>query len=165
MTYLVIYLGCGLVFGCITQAMSEEKGYETGFAWGFWLGIIGIIVVACKPDMRLLHSYADYNKNSYLSDAAEEKRKQETISSGGWICQQCGRTNQSHTGTCACGLTKNENGSFLKKQMEEKEIRYKDERELVDIQKLKAYKDLLDSGVISQEEFEKKKNQLLNFNN
>ena len=30
------------------------------------------------------------------------------------------------------------------------------------LQKLKAYKDLLDSGVISQEEFDKKKTELLN---
>lgn len=36
------------------------------------------------------------------------------------------------------------------------------EQELQNIQKLKAYKELLDSGAISQEEFDKKKSELLN---
>ncbi len=165
MGYVIVYLISGLIFGCIAQAISEEKGYDTGFGWGFWLGVIGLIVVACRPDRRIVHSYNDYPSNSYLSAAAEEKRSQQTMSNGGWKCQKCGRLNQSYTGTCACGMTKNENDTFLIKEKEDKEKKDKDEKEFVDIQKLKAYKELLDSGVISQEEFEKKKNELLNFNN
>ena len=37
----------------------------------------------------------------------------------------------------------------------------KSEKELLNVQKLKSYKDLLDSGVITQEEFDKKKSELL----
>ena len=29
--------------------MNRDKGYDGGFAWGFFLGIIGIIVVAVRP--------------------------------------------------------------------------------------------------------------------
>lgn len=45
-----------------------------------------------------------------------------------------------------------------KKVAEEKD---KSEKELLNVQKLKSYKDLLDSGVITQEEFDKKKSELL----
>ena len=41
-----------LLWGFITKTISKSKGYKGGFAWGFWLGIIGLIVVACKPDHR-----------------------------------------------------------------------------------------------------------------
>ena len=36
------------IFGAITKVINEGKGYYGGFAWGFWLGWIGILVVALK---------------------------------------------------------------------------------------------------------------------
>ena len=44
----IIGLVVSIVFGCITKGINENKGYDGGFAWGFWLGWIGIIVVACR---------------------------------------------------------------------------------------------------------------------
>lgn len=44
-------IGC-VIFGCITKYINNSKGYEGGFAWGFWLNLIGVIVVACKPENR-----------------------------------------------------------------------------------------------------------------
>ncbi|MDE6426262.1 MAG: hypothetical protein K2K89_09040 [Ruminococcus sp.] len=41
-----------LIWGFITKTILKNKGYKGGFAWGFLLGIIGVIVVACKPDNR-----------------------------------------------------------------------------------------------------------------
>ncbi|HAI91025.1 MAG TPA: hypothetical protein DCM21_00520 [Butyrivibrio sp.] len=65
--YIFVAIIQGLIWGFIAQIISENKGYEDGFFWGFFLGIIGLIVVACKPD----------NNSSYdsavLSKAAEEK--------------------------------------------------------------------------------------------
>lgn len=49
--------------------------------------------------------------------------------------------------------------ALLSKATEEEKD--KSEKELLNIQKLKSYKDLLDSGVITQEEFDKKKSELL----
>ena len=43
--YLIVAIICGL----ITKSMNENKGYNGGFAWGFFLSIIGIIVVAVRP--------------------------------------------------------------------------------------------------------------------
>ena len=103
--YIFVAIIQGLIWGFVAQVVSENKGYEDGFFWFFFLGIIGIIVVACKPDNN--SSYASV----LLSKAAEEKDKSE--------------------------------------------------KELLNVQKLKSYRDLLDSGVITQEEFDKKKSELL----
>lgn len=54
-TVIISFIGILIIcftFGSITKHISEKKGYEDGFAWGFWLNFIGIIVVACKPDIR-----------------------------------------------------------------------------------------------------------------
>ena len=48
----LLYLLVAIGFGLITRYINKSKGYEGGFAWGFWLAFIGIIVVACKPDNR-----------------------------------------------------------------------------------------------------------------
>jgi len=45
---VVIIIGL-IICGFITQGINKSKGYEGGFAWGLFLGIIGIIVVAVRP--------------------------------------------------------------------------------------------------------------------
>lgn len=40
------------VFGLITQYVAESKGYDAGFAWGFWLGIVGLLVVGFRPNQQ-----------------------------------------------------------------------------------------------------------------
>ncbi|MDE6798004.1 MAG: hypothetical protein K2J36_08360 [Ruminococcus sp.] len=39
-----------VIWGFITKTISRNKGYKGGFWWGFWLNIIGVIVVACRPN-------------------------------------------------------------------------------------------------------------------
>ena len=46
--FSLICLCVHIVLGAITAGMNTSKGYYGGFAWGFFLGIIGIIVVRCK---------------------------------------------------------------------------------------------------------------------
>tara|TARA_R110000772_G_scaffold111853_3_gene215953 strand:- start:1213 stop:1446 length:234 start_codon:yes stop_codon:yes gene_type:complete len=36
------------VFGLITGSMGEKKGIRDGFWWGFFLGIIGVIIVSMQ---------------------------------------------------------------------------------------------------------------------
>lgn len=48
----IVYIIVGIICGFITKSMNENKGYEGGFAWGFFLAIIGIIVVAVRPYAR-----------------------------------------------------------------------------------------------------------------
>lgn len=52
MGFALVYLIIGIVCGLITKSMNENKGYEGGFAWGFFLSILGIIVVAIRPFNR-----------------------------------------------------------------------------------------------------------------
>ena len=151
--YIFVAIIQGLICGFVAQVVSENKGYEDGFFWGFFLGIIGIIVVACKPDNN--SSYA----SALLSKETEESNKR-LLRDGGWECT-CGRVNPSYTGTCACGKTKADAEAKKAKEKKAAEEKDKSEKELLNIQKLKSYKDLLDSGVITQEEFDKKKSELL----
>lgn len=49
---IFIWVAERFVFGLITQYVAESKGYDTGFAWGFWLGIIGLLVVGFRPNQE-----------------------------------------------------------------------------------------------------------------
>ena len=160
----IILIGCiwCTIWGLITKKINENKGYEGGFAWGCWLGFIGLIVVLCKPDNR--HSYNSYNNyNSYesrssddseyssaLSSYAREKNNQQLLSNGGWQCRNCMRVNASYVTTCVCG---NPKGHVPEPKEEPKKISDADE--------ILKFKKLLDEGAITQEEYDKKKKQIL----
>ena len=47
--WLMGYLIGGVVFGYVTDHLAKSKGYESGFAWGFWLGFVGLLVVGFRP--------------------------------------------------------------------------------------------------------------------
>lgn len=74
------------VFGIITMIMNENKGYKGGFAWGFWLNLIGVIVVACKPDS---HSGPNTDGNVSVSgqSVADEIRKYKALADDGIITE------------------------------------------------------------------------------
>jgi len=38
-----------VVCGFITKSINSSKGYDGGFWWGFFLSILGIVVVAVRP--------------------------------------------------------------------------------------------------------------------
>ena len=66
-------IGC-VIFGLITKYLNNIKGYEGGFAWGFWLNLIGVIVVACKPDNRQ-NAQLNSNVSTTGQGVAEEIKK------------------------------------------------------------------------------------------
>lgn len=155
MAYIIGVIVWGLIWGYATKTVNENKGYYGGFWLGFFLGFIGLIIVACKSENRSSNNYTEsYTQNSMLSEASSEASNKKTIAQGGWKCNNCGRVNQSYTGTCACGTSKSDNIAKEKAAAEEA-------NELQNLQKLKAYKDLLDAGAISQKEFDEKKSELL----
>ena len=151
--YIVAVIIWGVVWGFATKTIINNKGYdENWFWWGFFFGFIATIVAACKPEN---HQHYDYMTSSVLSKTTEEIRKNDIINKGGWQCTRCRRTNPNYTGTCSCGMTKSMNDSFLNEKQ-------KSNDELENLEKLKSYKELLDSGVITQKDFDEKKAQLLN---
>jgi len=42
-----------VIFGAITRAINRAKNRDGGFWWGFFLGVIGIIVVAVRPSVAI----------------------------------------------------------------------------------------------------------------
>lgn len=40
-----------VIYGCITKHVARCRGYKGGFAWGFFLGTVGLLVVGFKPDL------------------------------------------------------------------------------------------------------------------
>lgn len=135
-----------------------------------------IAVIDAKPyasDMEcfvpLMEKYMKFtmfdketNRPAYnsTSDYIAPLEKSEDI----WKCAKCGRYNSGYA--CECGILKGDSALLEKQQAErnrqKSEEKVKSDKEVENLQKLKAYKDLLDSGVISQEEFDKKKMELLN---
>lgn len=110
---------------------------------------------------------------------------------GDWKCPNCNRINSAYVGTCGCGRSKNgerkppveekkpaveekkpvaeekkqDQKVNLKKTEEPKEQTQTKAPEAISeseaIERIKQYKELLDSGIITQEEFNKKKAKLL----
>jgi hypothetical protein len=60
--YIIFALIVGIVFGFVCRAIVRNKGYDAadnhGFAWGFWLGIIGLIVCASKSECNYSYGYS-----------------------------------------------------------------------------------------------------------
>ena len=152
--YVFLYVLDGIICGYLSKRVNESRGYYGGFWWGFFFSVIGIVIVSCKP---VIH---DDGETSMIKQAiAKDIQQKQTIADGGWKCYRCGRVNASYISNCACKVTKEESLAMDRKRAESQN---KKEDEMENIQKLKGYKELLDSGVLTQEEFDKKKSELLN---
>lgn len=84
------YIFVGIICGLITNSMNQNKGYDSGFAWGFFLGIIGIIVVAVRPYNNASSSSVSPNSKSFndtnqSSRSASMKKEDCTI----FYCTNC----------------------------------------------------------------------------
>jgi len=162
----------GLVWGFATDAVIHNRGYnENWFWWGFFFGFVALIVACTKPQII----YQPSSNVSVLSNLAQSGYRtvsHDTISMnrtilnpGEWRCT-CGKINALYVGTCGCGRARNE------KKIESKtdeainivltEKNKNEDNEFLNLRKLNEYKLLLDSGVITNEQFENKKKELLN---
>ncbi len=184
---LGIFIGC-CIMGFATKTISNNKGYYGGFWWGFLLGIIGIIIVACKPDNRghnqpqnnynnSNHSSSDYDSSysSALGQYAQEEENKRVLAEGGWKCANCHRANPSYISTCNCGVSKSNNVPIVfernptpierPKTKPVLESEHKQEKEVKEAfssaDEILKLKQLLDAGVLTQDEFDAKKRQIL----
>ena len=146
---IIVMIIQGLIFGFATQAIIENKGYyENWFWWGFFFGLIALLVALAKPELR--------EEDSTKIDIASK-----FIEAGGWKCHFCNRTNPSYTGTCACGRTKEDTQNFETVRIQQlNEMEQKNKRE-DSLDKIKKLKELLDMGALTQQEFDSKKKELL----
>lgn len=62
--FLGILIG-SVIWGIITKAISNSRGCEGGFWWGFWLWVIGVIIVAVRPAQNTQVVVAQPAVNAY----------------------------------------------------------------------------------------------------
>ena len=170
-TYLASYfIGAfvwAIIWGVAAKAIATNKGYEYESTKWFWLGFffsfIAVIIIATKPDNN---GRSRYNSSSSSGDYSVY----ETVPYNGWKCQNCGRVHQGYESTCICGMKKDgtpykESLPISAKKQSKSKSQDAEKASVVSesekIKILKEYKELLDSNIITQDEFDKKKEQLL----
>ena len=179
--YCIICLVIAIVFGIITRNVIYNKGYhENWFWWGFFFGWIALVIALTKPDIR----YQQYGTPVSPEDRySKEKDDAYTLNHGGWRCYNCRSVNPSFVGTCKCGMSRGESvakeaeaqqfalerakliegsQSTKSEQSKPKTVAESSEEAIKLAEAISKFKELLDMGVITQEEFEEKKNSLLN---
>ena len=144
----------GLIWGAICKSVVKSKGYydlyNNGFWWGFWLGFIGLIVCAAKP------AYSRINNSG--ETVTNNSRQTED-----WRCF-CGAINKEYETHChRCNRTIKESQIKIK-EMNDNESKEKNNSISAGKAKeeLNTYKSMLDEGLITEEEYEAKKKQILN---
>lgn len=145
-----------IIMGIVSKSINEGKGYEGGFAWGFWLGILGIIVVACRSTTWEM-------PRTYTATPVQTAQTVQDKKHDPWFCTNCGKKHEIYEFYCDCGQRKldtNSSKNVAERKMEDAEAKEFQKEEHV-IRALKEYKELMDAGIISAEEFEAKKKTLL----
>ena len=186
----------GVIFGLITKHVAGSKGYDGGFAWGFWLGWIGLIVVAVRPTIQTMTEYRSTcsdtdGGSSRVRGAATSYSVSASPSRGMWECS-CGSKNPATVDYCLscrrqkgealakpkvkcphCGANNsadNENCFACMKPMKEKpEESISKETAKVDavsdqvnlVEMIEQLAQLRDKGILSEEEFQGKKKDIL----
>ncbi len=60
---IIVAIIVGLICGAIADEIGKPKNIK-GFWWGFWLSIIGIIIVACMPNNNSSNGTKSYKEKS-----------------------------------------------------------------------------------------------------
>lgn len=158
--FLIIYAAQGIAFGIAANSIIENKGYnDNWFWWGFFFGFIALLVALSKPEVPKV----SYSENLLLKKVENDN----ILNNGGWKCCYCNSINASYVTSCSCGRNKDESEQ-RRKRMEKSARASADSfvaREARTIELIGQYKKLLDSGSITQAEFETKKQALLSSQN
>ncbi len=165
MGYIILVLIWAIIWGVVCRAIVINKGYaEEGSKW-FWLGFffswIAVIVAACKPSVA---NAGEANVRSTQSSVSGK-----VTSDGHWTCE-CGNKNPETVVYCMCGRKRPTLESQSSRRAkggasQNYSVGYTSagrmSGEKSAAEQIKEFKSLLDAGIISQEEFDAKKKQLL----
>ena len=105
---LLVYVINGLFWGIICHFVAKSKN-NSGFWWGFFLGLIGLIVVACASpkEQELKQEISKFNNLGVADDGDDNYRDEEVISETAPMlkrCPQCGAEMQVTLEECSrCG--------------------------------------------------------------
>ncbi len=85
----------------------------------------------------------------------DEAHNDHLLRAGGWKCA-CGRVNAAYVSSCACG--RNKHGETAPEPVR---VEASEDDEIKNASAIREYKKLMDEGILTPEEFESKKKQLL----
>ena len=127
--YILIYLGAGLGFGFGCRAIARSKGFSDSWFWmGFFLGAVGLIVVACiQPSPS---SYSSGYSNGATFSYEDKKPNSDYIGYGGrqvagneWRCPKCRTINPKIVEVCSCGCSIEAYNREVKRMAEEAKVK------------------------------------------
>lgn len=72
-----------ILWACIADGIGEKKGIKSGFYWGFFLSIIGVIIVCILPNEN-----NKSNENLNRSQSADTLKKYKELLDMGAITQE-----------------------------------------------------------------------------
>ena len=109
----VVSLIIAFVLGFVCRSIVRGKGYPDtmnhGFAWGFWLGLIGLIVCAVKPvynpngNGQFYYTGQPYNGQPYNGQPYNGQPYNGQPAADSWQCS-CGTVNSASESKChICG--------------------------------------------------------------
>lgn len=84
--YVLIW---AVIWGVICQAIGKSKNIN-GFWWGFWLGLIGLIVVLCskgQPDINTIDVSSNYSSEQN-NNKFEQIEKLSNLKNSGVITEE-----------------------------------------------------------------------------
>ncbi len=161
---IVIVSAC--FWGWATNQIIAEKGYDENWFWiGFWLGIFALIAACIRPQASRPWS----SKPPWQAPKANSPQftyEHRTPSVEEWRCS-CGRINKNYVSSCVCGFSKH---AHLDKEIQSTvTLADKPKRpdsiqldaEVTALEIIKSYKELLADGAITEEEFNRKKQSIL----
>lgn len=191
MQWVIVIIIDGIIWGIICNIVAHNKNIKGNwFIWGLLFSFIPFVILLTKKpqidtsDTHLTRIANDYSAKVKPTDSrvgwdcpmckkfnslqkgvcecgfsteetihnAEKERNRielNILSEGGWRCKKCGNLNNKHTFICKCGMKQKENEEYIEPKKDD------------NVEIIKKYKELLDMGAITQEEYEKKKSELL----
>lgn len=157
-TWLIVLLIYCCIWGAVCNAIVSSKNYPPernhGFAWGFWLGLIGLIVCACKPNyFETYEGRQNIPNNSMSYDARKLDPYNANFATEEMVICACGaRIRRTDKFCTICGRP-NQNNQLYSPHNSAKPQN--------DPDLIVKYKKMLDDGLITEEELNAKKKQIL----
>ena len=167
-SYFIGVFVVAIICGMISKGIASSRGMEGGFWWGFFLSVIGIIVVAVRPNDGPKPS----TKSSNVTHVLYCNKCNLIYTSG----ENCGNCNSPLFETTILLSDWMKYSADKKRELKEafsKGQYYFDRNRHLEksastttvassgADEIRKYKELLDGGIITQEEFDAKKKQLL----
>ena len=150
----LLYIIAAIVFIYSVYLFSASQG-GTGYL------ILGLLFAGIIAGIAyMIKQKEETTKDSEYSDSQSVGYNRQTVenSHATWTCDYCGRSNREGIMLCSCGK---------KRKVENKEVMFPNKKiegkrkTVSEADEIKKFKELADEGIITQEEFEAKKKQLL----